>query len=88
MADASSPGFSSEGALLDMVQVMSELATQRPPFHSEADFQLSLGWHLQVRHMAPRVHLDYRPAFPSQPRPQGHRARAAFEGSRARGRRE
>ncbi|MCL4222171.1 MAG: hypothetical protein KJZ65_12475 [Phycisphaerales bacterium] len=37
------------------------MATTRPVFHSEADFQHALAWHIHERHPNVKVRLEYRP---------------------------
>lgn len=39
---------------------MSHLATTRPIFHSEADFQFALAWRLKEQHPAVAIRLEYR----------------------------
>jgi hypothetical protein len=40
--------------------VLAALASDRPVFHSEADFQHSLAWALQMREPGRRIRLEYR----------------------------
>lgn len=47
---------------LDLARVLAELAGLRPVFHSEADFQLALAWHVQQLDSAMKVRLETRPA--------------------------
>lgn len=47
--------------MIDVPAGLSELARQRPIFHSEADFQHALAWHLHQQDPAAQVHLEYRP---------------------------
>jgi len=48
---------------LDLVAVMRTLASKRPIFNSEADFQLALAWEIQVAHPRARLRMEYRPAY-------------------------
>lgn len=48
--------------LVDLAELMEELARRRPVFHSEADFQLALAWQIQQKHPNLRVRLETRPA--------------------------
>lgn len=41
--------------------VIANLAVERPVFHSEADFQHSLAWHLKLVDPAARIRLETRP---------------------------
>jgi hypothetical protein len=43
--------------------IMQALAAKRPIFSSEADFQLALGWEIQLSHPAARIRMEYRPAY-------------------------
>jgi hypothetical protein len=45
---------------IDLHDTMVRLAEVRPLFHSEADFQHALAWHLQQRHPNMSVRLEYR----------------------------
>jgi hypothetical protein len=47
---------------VDLEAALGELATLRPVFHSEADFQLALAWLVQQRDAAMLVRLETRPA--------------------------
>jgi hypothetical protein len=49
--------------VLDLTATMRTLAAKRPIFNSEADFQLALGWEIQLAHPEARLRLEYRPAF-------------------------
>jgi hypothetical protein len=51
--------------MIDITSLMSELASERPVFHSEADFQHALAWVAQRVMPAARVRLEYKP-FPAQ----------------------
>lgn len=44
-----------------MSQLLDELATHRPIFHSEADFQHALAWQIQTAHPTARLRLETRP---------------------------
>jgi len=48
---------------LDLAAMMRTLAAKRPIFNSEADFQLALGWEIQLAHPAARLRMEYRPAY-------------------------
>lgn len=53
-----------EGSLaltLDLKQLMARLASERPIFHSEADFQHALAWQIHTAHPEARVRLETRP---------------------------
>ena len=52
--------------MLDVANVMSELARQRPVFHSEADFQHAFAWCIHTTIPAGSVRLEYKP-LPNQP---------------------
>jgi hypothetical protein len=43
---------------LDFTQVMQGLSRKRPVFHSEADFQHSLAWHIQQNNPAAEIRLE------------------------------
>jgi hypothetical protein len=45
----------------DLQKVLLQLASIRPVFHSEADFQLALAWQLQEHDSHMRVRLETRP---------------------------
>ena len=47
--------------LEDLVQILESLASDRPVFHSEADFQFALAWQIQQVMPTARVRLEYRP---------------------------
>lgn len=47
---------------VDLDETLQALARLRPAFHSEADFQLALAWHVQQRDGEMRVRLETRPA--------------------------
>ncbi len=44
--------------MLAIHDCLAELARKRPLFHSEADFQLALAWHLQRAHLTAQVRLE------------------------------
>lgn len=46
--------------MIDFNSVMHQLALKRPIFHSEADFQHALAWHLQLEHPDAHIRLEYR----------------------------
>ena len=52
--------------MLDLLGAMRALASHRPVFHSEADFQHALAW--QIHRMLPGavIRLEYRP-LPTEP---------------------
>lgn len=52
--------------MLDIDNVMIELARQRPVFHSEADFQHAFAWCIHARKRDGDVRLEYKP-LPSEP---------------------
>ena len=51
-----------DGSRLDrlVTGAMDELASERPLFQSEADFQLALAWTIQKRHEGARLRLEQR----------------------------
>ena len=49
------------GTEVDLNDVLSALAETRPIFHSEADFQLELAWHIRERDSNLAVRLESRP---------------------------
>lgn len=51
--------------MLDVANVMSELARQRPVFHSEADFQHAFAWCIRTTIPDISVRLEYKP-LPNQ----------------------
>ncbi len=51
--------------MIDLANVMQQLALTRPIFHSEADFQHALAWQLQTQCPDARIRLEYRP-FPNE----------------------
>lgn len=46
---------------IDILGLMTRLATDRPVFHSEADFQHALAWRIHVEHPTARIRLETRP---------------------------
>lgn len=49
----------------DIPQLLIDLATRRPVFHSEADLQHELAWHLREVHPHLQVRLEYPLARPT-----------------------
>jgi len=49
--------------MLDLAAIMRTLSAERPIFNSEADFQLALGWEIQIAHPEARLRMEYRPAY-------------------------
>lgn len=49
--------------MIDVKETLRTLAPTRPIFHSEADFQHALAWHIHNRHPELKVRLEYRPAI-------------------------
>lgn len=47
--------------MLDVTKLMKDLARDRPVFHSEADFQHALAWHIHAMGLDAGVRLEYRP---------------------------
>ena len=45
--------------MLDVNALMKDLARKRPVFHSEADFQHALAWHIHEVGLDPRVRLEW-----------------------------
>ncbi|NYZ11606.1 hypothetical protein HL658_03520 [Azospirillum sp. RWY-5-1] len=56
-------------AATDIQEIMRRLATSRPVFHSEADFQHAFAWTVRELHPAAGVRLEYKPAI-AGPRPE------------------
>ena len=52
---------------LDIVGLLKDLAQDRPIFHSEADFQHALAWHIHEAMPDCRVRLEFKPQFKSCP---------------------
>jgi hypothetical protein len=50
---------------LDMPNLLTDLAARRPVFHSEADLQHELAWHLREVHPELQVRLEYPLERPS-----------------------
>ena len=50
---------------LDIPHLLTDLAARRPVFHSEADLQHELAWHLRDVHPDLQVRLEYPLARPS-----------------------
>ena len=48
---------------LGLVEILRSLASSRPIFSAEADFQLALGWAIQQTHPSARIRMEYRPAY-------------------------
>ena len=46
---------------VDLEQALTDLAAERPVFHSEADLQLALAWQFQTQDPRMRVRLETRP---------------------------
>ena len=44
--------------MLDVNDLMKDLARERPVFHSEADFQHALAWHIREVGLDPRIRLE------------------------------
>lgn len=51
--------------MIDLVGILKTLASKRPIFHSEADFQLALGMEIERRYPDAAVRLEYKP-FPGE----------------------
>ncbi|MDD9996702.1 MAG: hypothetical protein OXQ89_03050 [Rhodospirillaceae bacterium] len=47
--------------MIDIGKLMTELARDRPLFHSEADFQHALGWQIQRANPEYAVRFEYKP---------------------------
>jgi hypothetical protein len=50
---------------MDLNFLLTSLASKRPLFHSEADFQHVLAWEIHERYPDAKIRLEYRPAFGS-----------------------
>lgn len=48
--------------MIDISKALTQLAIDRPVFHSEADFQHALAWQLQKQEPTHNIRLEYRPA--------------------------
>lgn len=44
--------------LIEMVNILNELSTERPIFHSEADFQHALAWKIHEKHQDLNIRLE------------------------------
>lgn len=51
--------------MIDLAAILKSLASKRPIFHSEADFQLALGMEIERQHPDAAVRLEYKP-FPGE----------------------
>lgn len=51
---------------MDIEKLLRELAAERPVFHSEADFQHALAWHIHQRHSDSRIRLEFKPPWLSK----------------------
>ncbi len=51
----------SEFDMLDIHSIMQELAKKRPIFHSEADFQFALAWHIRKTDPECEIRLEWKP---------------------------
>lgn len=51
--------------MMDLQTILKSLASKRPIFHSEADFQLALGMEIERTHPHAAVRLEYKP-FPGE----------------------
>ena len=51
--------------MFDIHAVMKSLAARRPVFHSEADFQFALAWHIHELAPSCEVRLEFKP-FPQE----------------------
>lgn len=49
--------------MLDLPRLLEGLSVDRPLFHSEADFQFALAWHIQRTHPEAVIRLEYKPAY-------------------------
>ena len=47
--------------MIDLPSILERLATERPVFHSEADFQHALAWKLHEVYPDAAIRLEYRP---------------------------
>lgn len=48
--------------MIDIEAALKQLASDRPIFHSEADFQHALAWHIHKQHPSLQIRLEYRPS--------------------------
>ncbi|MCE2486224.1 MAG: hypothetical protein J4F42_11970 [Desulfurellaceae bacterium] len=51
---------------LDIIGLMKDLALDRPIFHSEADFQHALAWHIHEALPDCQVRLEFKPSLPER----------------------
>ncbi|MHB8546674.1 MAG: hypothetical protein ACYDAJ_07905 [Nitrosotalea sp.] len=49
--------------LFDIQKIMLNLASERPIFHLEADFQHALGWIIQKQYPSYSIRFEYKPPF-------------------------
>lgn len=49
--------------MIDIHNVMRELSSKRPIFHSEADFQHGLAWEIHLKYPSCQIRLEYQPPF-------------------------
>jgi len=47
--------------LNDFLSLLEDLSGRRPVFHSEADFQLALAWHIHEEGPNSKVRMEFRP---------------------------
>ena len=47
--------------LTDFLSFLEDLSKRRPVFHSEADFQLALAWHIHETEVNSQVRLEFKP---------------------------
>ncbi len=47
--------------LNDFQKLLEDFSRHRPVFHSEADFQLALAWHIHEKFPDSQVRLEYKP---------------------------
>ena len=52
--------------MLDVTKLMDDLASDRPMFHSEADFQHALAWRIHAEGLDARVRLEWPVELPDQ----------------------
>ena len=52
--------------MIDIENILLTLASKRPVFHSEADFQHALAWEIHLQNPACSMRLEYKPPFVSQ----------------------
>ena len=53
-----------EDGIFDMAEVMEDLSSERPLFHSEADFQHALAWRIHKMMPEHEVRLEFKPPLP------------------------